>query len=449
MASPAATPDPRDPHATPRSALPIFLTCWLALLADGYDLYVYGATLPGFIGPQNWGVTREQAGLVGSLALVGMLIGSLAAGVLTDRFGRRRMFAVSVATFSAFMVACALAPTFTVFGVFRFLACLGVGGLLPTAVAVANEFAGAARKSIVLGAVLTGPAVGTVIASTAAATLIPDHGVRPVYAIGGLALLLIPVALRVLPESPAFLRVRGRDDEADAIAGRYGLPVPERARRVGSATPTAAGGLFQGGLAPATLGIWAICLLSLLTIFGLTTWLPQVMREAGFGTSAAIRFLLWYSLGAIVGTLIASRVGQRTSPKVVVVIGFASAALALAFVSTQPTGVALIAAVVVAGFGGLGTQNMINDHIAQFYPAHLRATGLGWALAVGRIGAIAGPTYGAMMIGATGGVQAAAIAFGVPAAIGAVIALALPSTARRHGSAEPGETMLEPTRAES
>ena len=61
MASPAATPDPRDPHATPRSALPIFLTCWLALLADGYDLYVYGATLPGFIGPQNWGVTREQA----------------------------------------------------------------------------------------------------------------------------------------------------------------------------------------------------------------------------------------------------------------------------------------------------------------------------------------------------------------------------------------------------
>ena len=55
MASPAATPDPRDPHATPRSALPIFLTCWLALLADGYDLYVYGATQPGFIGPQNWG----------------------------------------------------------------------------------------------------------------------------------------------------------------------------------------------------------------------------------------------------------------------------------------------------------------------------------------------------------------------------------------------------------
>ena len=138
MDSPATTHDRRDTRTAPRSALPVFVTCWLALLADGYDLYVYGATLPGFIGPQNWGVTREQAGLVGSLALVGMLIGSLAAGVLTDRFGRRRMFAVSVATFSAFMVACALAPTFAVFGVFRFLACLGVGGLLPTAVAVAS-----------------------------------------------------------------------------------------------------------------------------------------------------------------------------------------------------------------------------------------------------------------------------------------------------------------------
>lgn len=416
-------PTPTRAH----SALPIFLVCWLALLADGYDLYVYGATLPGFIGRAPWNVDRATAGLVGSLALVGMLIGSLAAGVLTDRFGRRRMLVAAVATFSVFMLACAFAPTFTVFGILRFCACLGVGGLLPTAVAVANEFAGATRKSIALGAVMTGPAVGTVVASVTSLTLLPTYGVRPVYALGAVALLLIPVAWKVLPESPAYLRAVGRDDEAAVISARYGLAIPVAPRRFGSATRGAAVRLFRDGHARSTVCIWLVTLVSLLTIFGLTTWLPQLMREAGYGTSAAISFLLFYSLGAIVGTLVASQIGQRTSPKVMVVAGFCCAVVALAVIWTRPDGALLVAAVVLAGVGGLGTQNMIADHTAQYYPAHLRATGLGWSLAVGRLGAIAGPTYGAFLIGTNGGVRDAALAFGIPAAVGAVIALAMPS----------------------
>ena len=129
------SPTPRNGA---RSVLPVFVVCWLALIADGYDLYVYGATVPGFVGPSGWGVDKATAGLVGSFALVGMLIGSLAAGLLTDRFGRRRMLVAAIGTFSVFMVACALAPNFAVFAILRFGACLGVGGLLPTAVAVAT-----------------------------------------------------------------------------------------------------------------------------------------------------------------------------------------------------------------------------------------------------------------------------------------------------------------------
>ncbi|UOQ56708.1 MFS transporter [Leucobacter allii] len=421
------------PRTRPRSTFPIFLLCWLALVSDGFDLYVYGATLPGFLGPENWGVTPPQAGLVGSFALVGMLIGSLVAGMLSDRIGRRRMLAASVACFAVFMLACALAPDFAWFAVFRFLACLGIGGLLPVAVSMANEFASPARKSIVVGAVLTGPAVGTVIASFASLTLLPSAGVRPVYAIGGVSLLLIPFLLKALPESPTFLRAHGRDAEAAELAARYGLPETSATTRAISVADTASSSrrrvaaLFARGYALPTVGMWALCLISLLTIFGLTTWLPQVMRDSGYGTEASIAFLLWYSLGAIVGTVVASFVGQSTSPKLVVVVGFVAAALALGAVALGLSGAALVAAVVVAGFGGLGTQNMLNDHIAQFYPGEVRATGLGWALAVGRIGAIAGPTYGALLIGSGGSITGAALAFGIPAALGAVLAIALPA----------------------
>jgi AAHS family benzoate transporter-like MFS transporter len=109
-----------------------------------------------------------------------------------------------------------------------------------------------------------------------------------------------------------------------------------------------------------------------------------------------------------------------------VVIGFVSAALALLVASQSSSPAVLTAAILVAGFGGMGTQNMFNDHVAQYYPPAVRATGLGWALAVGRIGAIIGPSYGAWAITVGGGLQFAALAFAVPAVLGAITAFLLP-----------------------
>ncbi|MHC5560925.1 MFS transporter [Kocuria sp. U4B] len=411
---------------TTKSPIGVFVICWLGLLADGYDLYVYGATLPGFIGKAPWNVTPATAGAVGSLALFGMLLGSLVAGTLTDRLGRRRLLIGSLTLFSVAMLACAFAPNFAVFAALRFLACAGVGGLLPTAVAMTNEFADPRRKSIVLGLVLTGPAIGTLLAATAALNLVQPHGVRPVYAIGAASLLLIPFALRLLPESPAYLRAAGRPADAAAVAHRYGLAVPAEGAAVPATSRGSVGALFRGGNRAPTAGMWVMCLLSLLSMFGLTTWLPQIMKQAGFATGSAISFLLIYSVGALVGTVVAAVIVQRTAPKVMVVIGFVSAALALLVASQSSSPAVLTAAILVAGFGGMGTQNMINDHVAQYYPPAVRATGLGWALAVGRIGAIIGPSYGAWAITVGSGLQFAALAFAVPAVLGAATALLLP-----------------------
>ncbi|WP_461172778.1 MFS transporter [Arthrobacter sp. Z1-9] len=411
-------------NAPRKSLAGIFVLCWLGLLADGYDLYVYGATLPGLIGQPPFNVTPAAAGAVGSLALVGMLLGSLIVGTLTDRLGRRRIFVSALALFSVAMLACAVAPSWGLFAVFRFIACFGVGGLLPTAVALTNEFAPAGKKSLVLGAVLTGPATGTVVASLTSLALLESSGFRPVYAIGAGGLLLVPFAWFLLPESPSFLRTQRRNDEADRIEAVYGLPrteeIPTPAARV---SPTRA--LFTNGTARTTVLLWAITVLSLLTIFGVSTWLPQIMRTAGFGVGSSVSFLLAYSVGAVVGTVLAAVASQKFGPRPLVIVGFVSAAAALLLMSANPPAALMTVLAAVAGFGGLGTQNMINDYIAQFYPAATRATGLGWALAVGRIGAIAGPTYGALLVSFGGGVPVAAMAFAAPALLGAALMLAL------------------------
>jgi AAHS family benzoate transporter-like MFS transporter len=365
-------------------------------------------------------------GAVASLGLVGMLCGSLVAGTLTDLLGRRRLFAASVALFSLAMLGCGLAPSFGVFAAFRFLAGLGIGGLLPTAIALTSEFAAPQHRSRILGAVLTGPPVGGLLASAASVALLAEHGFQLVYGLGVVPLLLVPVALRLLPESPAFLRARGRAAEADRIAAAFGLPAPAApvAQPAGRRSPVRA--LFADGMGSATIGIWVVTVCSLLTLFGLSTWLPQIMRTAGYGLSSSVAFLLVYSAGGIVGTLVAANLAQRLGAKAMVLTGFAAATIALAVLAAQPpTGVVLVL-VAVAGFGGLGTQNLLNDHVAGFYPAGARATGLGWALGVGRLGAIAGPTYGALFVGGGSAVVASAVAFAVPALLGALVMSRLP-----------------------
>ena len=392
----------------------ILAICWLALVCDGYDLYVYGATLPGFLGDPEWGVTTALAGTVGSFALVGMLIGSLAAGMLTDRLGRRRLMLVTLAVFTIGMLLCAIAPSFAFFAVFRFLTCLGVGGLLPTAVAVASESAPKGWRSLAVGAVLLGPPVGSLIGALTAGALVPTMGVRPVYALGGLSAIVFVLVLLFIPESKEFRAARAAAATSDS----------PRARTGGVAR------LFAEGRGRATLLMWTVCLLSLLTITGITTWLPVIMQGAGFATGSSIAFLSIYSAGCIVGTIVLAVGAQMSAPKYMVISGFAAAALALVGVSLTQDHTLLVTAIFVAGVGGMATQNMINDHVAQYYPAAIRATGLGWTLAIGRIGMILGPTYGGLAASVGGSASAAAMWFAIPAALGVIIAIALPISAR-------------------
>ncbi|KHL13436.1 UNVERIFIED_CONTAM: MFS transporter [Mumia flava] len=408
----------------------------MCLVADGYDLMAYGATLPALIGQPPFNLTVDGAGHVGSLALTGMLAGSLVAGTLTDRIGRRKIFLASVTIFSAGMVLAALAPNVEAFVALRILTCFGVGGLLPTAVALASEFTRPETRSRTLGLVLTGPPVGMVVASFFASRVVADHGFRPVYLAAGLMLLVVPVLFRALPESPSYLAARGDAEAAARVRDTYGLPTPAAPAVPAGTAAGAAGGRFSsvtalvsGRMLVPTLLIWATTFFSLLTVFGITTWLPQVMATSGYGLGSSINFLLVYCLGAVVGTVIAAWLADRFGPKPLVIAGYLAAAIALTLVSGQPATGLLVVLVMLAGFGGFGTQNILNDFIARFYPASSRASGLGWALGVGRIGGIVGPTFGAWVVSGNDPLHATATAFAITALLGGIVMALVPKKA--------------------
>ncbi len=426
MSSQISTPS-RPNTSPPRSRMPIFILCWLCLLADGYDLLAYGATLPSLIGRPPFSLTLAQGGQIGSLALVGMLVGCTGAGMLTDRLGRRRIFIASVTTFSVAMLLASAAPTIELFVVFRVLTCVGVGGLLPTAVALTSEFAAPERRSRTLGLVLTGPPCGMVLAAFVSSLVVPTYGFRPVYAAAGLALLLVPLLLKFLPESPAYLAVRGATEPAAVVRSTYGLPaLPAGDAAVGRSPLSAV--VRDGNVVP-TLLIWATKVFGLLTVFGLTTWLPQVMATSGFGLGSSIAFLLVYSLGGVVGTIVASSIAERIGPKPLVIVGYLAAAGALLCIGQRPATILLALLVLIAGFGGFGTQNVLNDFIARFYPTANRASGLGWALGIGAFGSIAGPSFGAAVVDTGSPLVTTTTAFAITAVIGAVFMICTPRKA--------------------
>ena len=202
----------------------VLILCFVAIVFDGYDLVVYGSTVPTILKFQDWGVTAAQAGLIGSLALVGMLIGTLSVGILTDKLGRRRIMLACIAWFSTCMLLTAFAPSAEVFGFLRFLTGLGLGGIVPTCIALTVEYARKERRQIANAVMFSGYSVGGVGASLLAINLLQHIDFRWMYAIGALPLItLLPIAWKLLPESVAYLARKQRIEEARATADRYGL----------------------------------------------------------------------------------------------------------------------------------------------------------------------------------------------------------------------------------
>ncbi len=415
MTSP--TPTPTAGTATGvRSAWPVAL-CWVAVALDGFDLVVLGAVIPVLSATGALGFTDASLTTASTIGLVGVGIGAVLIGPLTDRWGRRLPLIGCIAFFSVLTMAVAAAQSVTSFTVLRFLAGLGLGACLPTALAYMSEHAREGRRGSAVTRMMTGYHVGAVATALLALWVIDAWGWQAMFVIGGVAgLLVVPLMWLRLPESQAYLdaRERLRSGAADHVV------------KVRSAD------VARGRFLRVSIGLWVASFMGLLLVYGLNTWLPKIMGEAGYSITAGTGLLLVLNVGAVIGLLVAGTVADARGNKPSVLLWFGLAAGFLAVLSVRMESTVLVyALVLLAGVFVFSAQVLVYAFVGHLYPPEIRGTALGMAAGVGRVGAIVGPFLGGALV--TAGV---AYPWGFYAfAIAAVLAVVALSTVPAHVTA--------------
>jgi MFS transporter, AAHS family, benzoate transport protein len=365
---------PRGPASSPAWVLAL---CFLIVVFDGYDLIVFGAAVPALLDHPQWDLTPDQVGVIGSLALAGMLIGAMLSGALADLIGRRRLVLFCLVWFSVAMLAVAAAPTPEALGLFRFLAGLGFGGVTPTGIALVVEWAPPHRRNLNTAIVSAGFPIGGVLAGAAGATLLSEHGFRVLFALGGLALVtVVPLAIWKLPESPQFEARR-----AGVVDRR--VPVKD---------------ILRGRLLAVTVIFGLANFASFLVLYGLVTWMPKLMLDAGYEMGPSQAFLLLLNLGAVLGGTWASSIADRVGGHVVVPIAFVLGAVCVLMLGVEMALAPLYILVFLAGAFALGVQPPLFGYAATSFETEHRASALGVVLGVARLGGITGPILGGFLV---------------------------------------------------
>jgi AAHS family benzoate transporter-like MFS transporter len=414
--------------------------CALLLIVDGYDVFVAGTVLPTLI--SEWSLTKPQAGALQAWALFGMMFGALFFGPLADKIGRKKGMAISFLLFTGATLLTGFASSPGEFKIFRFVAGLGCGGLMPNAVALVNEYAPKRLRGTMVALMFSGYSVGGMVAAGLGIGLIPQYGWKPMFFVAALPLVLLPVILWKLPESLGFLIRQGEQEQAKRIYAKI-----DRSVRLGEAdrlvfseikgASASVGELFRHQRTLRTLMLWVAFFCCLLLVYLLSSWLPKVLQEAGYAEKASLLSLFSLNFGGMVGAIAGGRLGDRFGLPKVVVGFFIAAAVSIALIGFNPPAGLLFLMVFVAGATTIGTQILLYASVAQLYNLSVRSTGLGWASAVGRVGAIVGPTLGGALLALEFPLQQNFLIFSIPAAVSALAMLVFAiSNARRSSDAQ-------------
>lgn len=386
--------------------------CWLVVFFDGLDQFIYGSVLPHMLETEALGIAPGTAGDIGSYANFGVLTGALLSGTVSDWVGRKKTIIASTAVFSLASAVCASAAGLGGFTFGRLLAGLGLGGLLPSAITMVSEYAPRGRGALIVGSLMTAHQAGGIVAGFVALWT-GDWRVSFWICVAPLV-IGVPLAARFLPESMAFLQAKGRTEEALALADRYGveLAARDKGRPVAADRWSALAALFRGGMWIQTLLFWLASFGGLLLVYGVSQWLPSMMRAAGYDLGSSISFVIVINFGGIVGMLIGGRLTDTFGGSRIAAIWFGATAIGVYLLSVHMPPAVTYIVVFLTGLFLFSAQAMIYATVAARSRAENRATAVGWVSGVGRFGAIFGPWLGGQLL-ATGSHTAGFIAFAV------------------------------------
>jgi AAHS family 4-hydroxybenzoate transporter-like MFS transporter len=403
----------------------VFLVA-LTIVFDGIDNQLLGIVIPTVM--REWDVPRSAFASVVSLGYVGMMIGGAAAGLIGDRIGRRGALLGSMVIFGVMTLAAPLAADTTTLGLLRLLAGIGLGGAMPNAAALAAEYVPAHRRPVAVTVTIVCVPLGGTLAGLLGIRLLPLVGWKMLFVAGGVIPIVAAVALRwLLPESPRFLaRHEGRWSELVGVLNRMGHAVPQGSRFVDqtdrSTGKATIGSLFAPEFRRDTLALWAAFFSCLLGVYLGFSWLTSLLTGAGFDPGTANTGITAFNLGGVVGALLGgvalTRFGSRAAMLTMSAVAVAGAAgLSLMEISPGAGLLPIMAMLTLTGSMINGVQTTMYALAAHVYPASVRSTGVGTAVAFGRSGAVL-----------TGYVGSWAIGFGGASAFFSVVAVMMVST---------------------
>ena len=357
-----------------RAQLLVLMLCGSVLFIDGFDAQSIGFVAPALV--QQLHLARAALGPVFSSGLVGIMIGALVFGPLADRLGRKPVLIWCTLLFGIFSLLTATAGSLQGLLLYRLFTGFGLGGAMPNAVAVTSEFMPERFRSTAVTVMFAGFAIGAATGGFVAAGLIPRFGWQSVFVAGGAVPCVIAVFLiGFLPESRLSLIV-GRGPKQFIV-----------------------GQLFDAGRTRMTLLIWVIFFMSLLDLYFLNAWMPTLVHDAGIEIGRAIVLTALFQLGGAVGSFVLGRVLDSFLSFRVLAYAYLTAGVFVFLIGTAGKSVVLLAcAILAAGCAVIGAQGGANALAAAFYPTPMRATGVGWALGIGRVGSIVGPLLGGVLL---------------------------------------------------
>lgn len=374
----------------------------LTVVLDGFDNFALGLVIPSMAA--EWGVSRGAFGLVFALGLASLSLGTVVAGPLGDRLGRRGAMIVSVVIFALATLATAWADNLTHLTALRVLAGLGLGGALPNATAIVAELTPMRRRSFAVTLAAVSVPAGGVLAGLVAAEVLPVYGWRGLFVIAGAApLLLAPLLFIAVPSSPA--QALAKPAKLHRLLARIGVRTDSRVTLVledNGPRQRRMTSLFQGALLRETSGLCVAFFCSLTVGYMLSNWIPSILASAGHGAVETSRGLFFYSVGGVAGAILAATQINRFGSKLLILVALAAVAINVAISASLALEVTALPVVflllTLAGAAVNASSAPLFALAAHVYPAPIRASGIGFALAFGRLGAVASGFLGGIAI---------------------------------------------------
>lgn len=409
----------------------------ITLIFDGYDAQIIQYIMPPVM--KEWNLSPVKLGSIASYGFFGLMIGSAVLGMVADRIGRKKALLACISFFSVFCGASYFAPDYQTFCILRFFAGLGIGGSLPVALTLVSEYSPAKMRGKAVAVIFTAWSLGPITASLSAMAVIPSYGWRTTLLMGAIPLLLLPFLAVYLPESVRFLVGKGRHEQAikelRKVESAMGVAPHNWTKESLSQLTQQKGAplkeLFKHKLLCMTILLWLVYFFSLMAAWGLVVWLPTLLVKAGYSLVKSYSFGFVQSIGCALGGFALGAAMDKLGRKTVLVAAYAIGGITVwAFGAASSTH----ALYIFVGLGALfvvGAQNSVHVVAGETYPTKIRSTGTGWALTVGRVGAIIAPLLGGYVQAAGATFNQFFIVFAIPCFICAFIVLFFPINVRQ------------------